>query len=406
MRLPQGGRNWRNWVPVFLFAVAVIAVYKLNIGGAVSWIVRFLGILQPFFIALGLAFVLFVPCQKLEGLFLRIPVIKNNKNPAKGRHIARLTAVLTVYLLLAGLLALVIAIAIPYIIQWVQGIIDALPDYYNTAYQWAQEMTADGMFEGVDVDEKLNEIYASLTAWLTIENVTDMFSGSRLLSGVVGAANSVMNVALAVIASVYMLLERERLLRALHSACGLVIPPRALDTTVEYTQRSVKIFNSYIYSKLIDSLINGVLAWVGLLLCRIPYAPGLAVLVGITNLIPYFGALLSGGVCVLIALLQGNLWGAVGIGVFLLVMQQIDGNIIQPKLFSSTMGINPFYVLLAIVIGGGYGGFWGMFLSVPLMGVLLMIIKDLVKQRKEAREQKQEHTAQCPETGAQQSDDE
>jgi len=122
---------------------------------------------------------------------------------------------------------------------------------------------------------------------------------------------------------------------------------------------------------------------IGLLIFRVPYAVLLGLLLGLLNMIPYFGAIIGGIGVVLVTLLAKNLYAAIGVAIFIVVVQQIDANIIQPRVVGGSVGLRPIYVLLAITLFGGLFGFWGIFLGVPLMAVVQMFVKDAIARRRE-----------------------
>lgn len=113
----------------------------------------------------------------------------------------------------------------------------------------------------------------------------------------------------------------------------------------------------------------------------VPNALLLGMMVGLMNIIPYFGAIIGGVVCVIIAFLSGNIYSALLTGIYIIVMQQVDGNFIQPRIVGSSVGVRPIYVLLAITVGGGLFGFWGILLGVPFMAIVQMLLHDLIDYR-------------------------
>ena len=142
------------------------------------------------------------------------------------------------------------------------------------------------------------------------------------------------------------------------------------------------IFYKYLYGALLDALLVGVVVSIGLLVFRVPYAVLLGLLLGLMNLIPYFGAIIGGIGVVLCTLLTKNIYAAIGVAIYVVVIQQVDGNIIQPRIVGGSVGLRPIYVLLAITLFGGLFGFWGILLGVPLMAVLQMLVKDAIALRR------------------------
>ena len=297
--------------------------------------------------------------------------------------LARPVSVVIVYLLLFGLLTLIGYLALPALYHAIMDFVSAVPGYYNNVMAFLAEYTKEGgILEELHLEERIKDVYTWISNQLTADRIFSYFQG------ILNFTTSLLDIFMALIISVYMLLGRESLVRAVKAVAGLVIKPRGMAFCSIYAHKITKIFYSYFYSQAIDACIVGVLATIGLLIARLPNAPVLGMMLGIMNMIPYFGAIIGGVICVLVALLSGNIYGAVFVAIYVLAMQQIDGNIIQPRIVSNSVGIKAIYVLLAITIGGGFFGFWGIFLGVPFMAMVQMLVKDIIDYRNRQEEQK------------------
>ncbi len=372
-------KNVAQWLGLFLVGAALIVVYKTfdNIGAIGRAVGSLLSILTPFIVGFGIAFLLYAPVNKLDTALRRC---------RKGwwgkwmQRAARPLSVLIVYVLALLVVVLVIYAMIPAVIQALGDFIGQLPTYYNKVLALVREYSAPGgLLEGFDVEGKIQEVYATVQQYLTVERVLSY------VGGVVRFASSLVDVVMALIVSVYMLLGKESLMRTVKSVCSLVFKPRTMNFFSVYSKKVAKICYNYLYSQALDAVVVGVLATVGFLLARMPNAPVMGMLLGLMNMIPYFGALIGGIVCVLVMLLTGNLAGAVFVTAYILVMQQVDANIIQPRIVGQTVGLKPIYVLLGITVGGGLCGFWGIFLGVPAVAVVQMFLTDYIAARR-ARE--------------------
>ena len=360
-----------QWLSMFLLGFSLIAVYKMfdslaEIGGVIGTL---FSVLRPFVIGFAIAFLLYGPVKWFEGLFCR--------SKARWVHkISRPVSVTIVYLLFLGVLALVFYLLLPAVVSALADFINSVPTYYNNVMSFINEHShPGGLLEGFDIQGKVQGLYR----W-----VQDQFTVERILSyvgSVVSLTSSIVDVVLAFVVSVYMLLGKESLFRSVRSASSLFIKKKTTDFLSVYLQKISKIFNRYVYSQLIDACVVGVLATIGYLLAGMPNAPALGIMLGLLNLIPYFGAIIGGAISVLIALLSGNLYSALFIAVYILVMQQIDANIIQPRIVGQTVGIKAIYVLLGITVCGGLFGFWGILLGAPVMAVVRMIILDCLEAR-------------------------
>ena len=161
---------------------------------------------------------------------------------------------------------------------------------------------------------------------------------------------------------------------------GMIIPKERINRLGGVTVRSAHIFYSYIYSQLIDSAIVSVLMTIVFVIIGLPYALLLGILMGLCNIIPYFGSIIGGVGVVLVTLISsGDILKAVIASICIIVVQQLDANLIQPRIVAESVGLKPIYVLLAIMIGSGLFGFVGILISVPVMAVIRMLIVEYIK---------------------------
>lgn len=369
-------KNAAQIISLFLLGCALIVVYKVfdNLGTIGGIIAKLWSIMTPFIVGFGIAFLLFAPVKWLDER------IRRSKWQWMQRA-ARPLAVTIVYLLAIALVSLVIYIAVPALIRAVGDFIEQMPTYYENALSFVRQHSQDGgLLAGFNLEEKVNELYKFLAEQLTVDRIVGY------LSGVVKFASSLIDVLMAFIVSVYMLLGKESLIGAVKSVSSLVIKPKTMGLFSVYSHKIAKIFYNYFYSQIIDAFVVAVLATIGFLIAQIPNAPALGMMLGILNMIPYFGALIGGVICVLVALISGNFYGALFVGIYILVMQQIDANIIQPRIVGHTVGIRPIYVLLGITLGGGIFGFWGVFLGAPFIAVVQMLLSDCIKLKNKKAE--------------------
>lgn len=367
-------KRFSSWASLFLLGAALIVVYKTcdNLDTIWSFVGRVMDILSPFVIGFVLAFLLYGPSNRLEGLLKRKPI------PFVSKH-ARPFAVGTVYVVLVALLVLVIVFAVPAIVTGLFDFVKTLPGYINNAREFIDEYSRDnGILAGLNINERLDAMYKGVMETINGITLSDL---TGYVQGVMGAVSSLVNAVMAFIISLYMLLSRESLVRALRSLLGLFIPQRVMTPLTDYTHKSFKIFYSFLYGQALDALIIGTILAIGMRIFGVPNAWMLGMMVGLMNMIPYFGAIIGGIFCVLITLLSAGPTTALLVAIYIVVMQQIDGNLLQPRIVGSSIGLKPIYVLLAITLGGGLFGFWGIFLGVPVMAVVQLLIKDFISYR-------------------------
>ncbi len=359
------------WLPLFLFVVAVVVFYKVvdRLPQVFSLFFDFLGVLSPFIGGLAIAFVLYRPSYALEKL------LQKSEKPFIKKH-ARGCSVLACYLSLFLILAVILYLLLPRIFESIVNLVQELPNYYESAVEKIKEAAgSEGKLLGFDVAALDN---------LSVEKILGFFDLSSIgkqASGIVGATgNTIVDVVMAFVVSVYVLLDRNQLVKTFVRLLSLVIPRERVNKLKGLTVRVSGIFYSYIYSQLIDCAIVSVLLFIVFSIIGIPYAILLAILMGLCNMIPYFGAIIGGAGVVLVTLVSsGDILKAVIGLVCIIVIQQIDANIIQPRIVSESVGLRPIYVLLAIMIGSGLFGFFGILISVPVMAVIRMIIGDYMK---------------------------
>ncbi len=367
-------KNTAQILSLFLLGCALIVVYKVvdNLGAIGGVIAKLWSIMTPFIVGFGIAFLLFAPVKWMDERLHR----------CRWRWVqraARPLAVAITYLLALAVVALVIYIAIPAVIRAIGDFIDQMPTYYQNALTVVRKYSqSGGLFSGFNLEHKLEELYGFLAEQLTLNRIVGY------LSGVVEFASSLVDVVMAFIVSVYMLLGKESLIKAVKAVCGLVIRPRTMEVFSVYSHKIAKIFYNYFYSQIMDAAVVMVLASVGFLIAQVPNALALGMMLGILNMIPYFGALIGGIVCVLVALISGNFYSALFVAIYILAMQQVDANIIQPRIVGQTVGLRPIYVLLGVTLGGGIFGFWGVFLGAPLIAVVQMILGDCIRRKNRA----------------------
>ena len=340
-------KNLTHLLGFFALGVALIAVYKTFDNFQIIWdfIWKLFDILSPFVIGFALAFLLFAPVNFLE------KKVSKAKPRLISKH-ARAFSVLLVYV--------------------------ALPGYFDQLMKTLEALTEEnGLLAGMNLTDTVNNLYTSyIVPLLKLENAPAYFKG------LMDFTSSLLNIFMALIISVYMLLSRESLVRACKLVCSLFIPERPMAVLAKYIHRSCDILYNYFYSQVLDALLVSIIMTVGCFIFRAPAPVALGFMIGLMNLIPYFGAIIGGVAAVAITLLSGNLYRAILLAVYIVGMQQLDANILQPRIVGDKVGIKPIYVLLAITLGGGLFGFWGIFLGVPTIAIIQMLLIDIIRYRR------------------------
>lgn len=365
----------RRWIWYFSLLAALIVVFKLcdNLSQVVGAIGFIIDILAPFVAGLLIAFLLHRPTLWLERKIAKL----------KGRFwqaAARPLSLVAVYLLLLGIVALAISMVLPHLAASLADLVRSLPGYVEIAIARVEDMMYSGFLQNLDLAGTLDTLYQTL-----FDTVSRLLSTENVLTAlrsVINVTTSIVDVVIAIIVSVYILSGREHLMRESKAVCGLFAPKKRVEVVACYGHRIATIVYHYFYGALLDALVVGVVVSVGLSIFRVPYAVLLGLLLGLLNMIPYFGAIIGCVGIALVTLLTNGFAAAIGVVIFIVVVQQVDANIIQPRVVGGSVGLRPIYVLLAITLFGGLFGFWGIFLGVPMMAVLQMFVKDAIAAKR------------------------
>lgn len=350
-------------------------IYRYN-GFAGFWKQLF-GILQPIIIGLVLAYLLNPIMKFLEGHIMKF-LGSRMKSSSKAKKTSRGIAIAGALLFLVGIFVLLIAAIVPSIAKSVQEMTTSFPDEVNNLIDWIEEFTK-GDSEAAEmvggIIEKASDSWQNF-----VEN--DLLPQAQtylasITSGVIYGVKFVLNVLVGLIVSVYVMASQETFAGQAKKIIYALFRPSQANVIIDTLRKSNEIFGGFITGKILDSAIIGVLAYIVLAIMKMPDTILLAVIIGVTNVIPFFGPFIGAIPSFIIVVLQNPIQGLYFL-IFIVVLQQIDGNIIGPKILGSSTGLSSFWVVFAILVFGGLWGFPGMLLGVPLMAVIYYIAQKLV----------------------------
>lgn len=342
-----------------------------------------LHILSPFIWGLVICYLL-TPFMRLVQKKLFGPLSKKlykNSKRSDGSRFARSMSVLLSELFLLAVLTALVCLIIPQLYSSLQNMVANSPMYIETASRWITQLLED--FPEIEqyVSQTLGQVNTSLMDW--IQNTVLPKLGSlisNVTSGVYYAIMGVYNLVIGIIVSVYVLSNLEQFgasaKRILYSVFSVDIAKKILEG-LEFTDRT---FMGFINGKLLDSAIIGLICYIVCSILRMPYALLVSVIVGVTNIIPFFGPFIGAVPSSIIILLVNPVKCLIFIA-FIILLQQLDGNIIGPKILGSSVGINGFWVMFSIILGAGLFGFWGMLLGVPVFVILYAVITGSVTRK-------------------------
>ncbi len=318
-----------------------------------------MSVLQPFIVGFVIAYLLNTPINYCEK-----KLFQKFKNP-------RIPSLITVYLIALVAIAVLLQLIIPQVGDSVANLIGNLSSYLENVNVMAQDIIERFHLE----EEGLTDLVAD---YQTIINRAAEFitvSVPNLLNLGIAVGNGLVTALTALIASIYMLAGKDRFVAQMKKLVFALFPVKRSSRILDVAKRANYIFVSFINGKIIDSAIIGVLCFGLTLLLRIPYPELVSVVVGITNVIPFFGPFIGAVPCLMI-LLMVNPWAALRFLIMILALQQFDGNILGPKILGNSTGLSALWVLVGIVVGGGLFGFMGMLLGVPTFAVLYSLVRE------------------------------
>jgi len=355
-------------VLIVLFAVLInhIAV----IGNILSMVIR---AISPFIYGLLFTFIM-LPLRKL----VENDILKNTKLENKTKRIIAVIAAMVVFLLV---LATFFVVLIPQLFDSIKTFVDSIGGYVRTIR---------GMIARLDAyDEKLAGFLGdmvtnggkALSDWLT----GAQGGMSQILNYSLNVARGILNVLIGMIISMYLLFDEEKFKKQIKMVMFGYLNEKTAADLLHLMRLTKNTFNRFIFGKFIDSLIIGFICYFSCLILQIPYPLLIAFVVGITNMIPVFGPII-GAVPLIFILLIINPLKSLEFAVFILVLQQIDGNIIGPKILGGAVGLPTLWVMFAIIAGGALFGIVGMFIGVPVFSVIYELTEERVHNNLKAKE--------------------
>lgn len=370
--------NRKSTIRIILIIFSSILFYTVlqnleAVRGAMAAAAR---ILSPVFIGAAIAFIVNIPMRLLEDNVYSL-IIKKRPGAIKAR---RPVCLILSILIIFGLFALIIGLIAPEFAATVMSIAQTLPSQVNDLIARADELI--GRFnlplEDVNLFEKIDWNSVSRTIVAGLSNTGAMINKtigvtSNVLSGL-------FNFVIGFVLSIYILASKEKLCRQGARLLRVILPEAACDRIFRVLAMSSGVFTKFISGQCVEALILGALCYIGMLIFRMPYALMISALIAVTALIPVFGAFIGTSVGALMILLISPL-KAVGFVLFIIILQQIESNVIYPRVVGNSVGLPGIWVLLSVTLFGSIFGAVGLLLGVPFCAVLYCLVRDFVKKR-------------------------
>lgn len=366
---------WTKWLYWFSFSVAVIGVYKTldSFSEIYNWINEITSVIMPFLLGILVAYLLYLPARKIETLYkkAKFKIIKNK---------ARTLAVFTTYIIVVLLIIIIINFIIPAISESIADLAGNFKEYYNSAVKMLDNIPQNDIIDKLNLKESIKKISEfDITSYFNIERVIDY------IKGVMGVASTIFSIFVTIVVSIYILLERGEILAFLKNLTAAIFDNKKYKKISRYFYKTNEIFFKFLVSQLLDAIVVGILTSIAMILLKVKYAVLLGFMIGLFNIIPYFGAIIAVILAIIITMFTGGISKAVWLAIIIIILQQIDANIINPKIVGNSLKLSPLLVIFAVTIGGAYFGILGMFLAVPVIAVLKIVVLDYIEYKNNKR---------------------
>ncbi len=362
-------------------AIVLFAVVLYRIDDIMNGVSQLMSILSPLIVGLFIALMMRPPIRFIEQLLSRLS--RGGKPTRTQMKLYRALSLVIMYAVLFTLVVGFLVIVVPqfvYSAQSLTGAITGVVTEHRADIEWFLRE-----FNITDITGQSSQ--NMLLQWEDIMHTGMDYLGKLLLSLLNMSYNIwgvSVNLFMSVIISIYMLFGREKFLAQGKKLCCAFLKPEQVCVLTYWTGRIHQIFTGFISGKLIETVVVGVACYIGMLVFRMDYALLISVIVAVTNIIPFIGAFL-GGVIGVVILLMVNPVSALWFLVFIVVLQQLDGNVFGPRILGDSLGISSFWVILAIMLGGGLFGVTGMIVFIPIFAVLYEMMSALVRNRLKKR---------------------
>lgn len=371
--------NKSNFRLYLLCACVAVAFFWLlqNLEVFFGWADFLLSVLRPFIVGGVLAFILNIPLSRIRPMFSKGWF-------AQHPGTANALSLLLTYLLFFAAITGIVLFIIPPFSDSIRTFAENFEGYYHFALDGITRFAANvnpEMWTQLGLTEKLNDLYQSLPQ--IVETVGTWLVGG-LYDAVTGLVGGVADTFLGFLVSLYVLADKQGMKRQGSRVIKALLPKKIAIPLLRVIRLTSRTFSAFFSGQIIEAVILGVLCFIGMSIFRFPYAPMISVILGVTNMIPIVGPLLGTIPCALLILLaEGDLLRTIWFVAFIIVLQQLEANIIYPRVVGTQVGMPSFWVLTAVVVGGGLFGVAGMIVGIPILAVVRKLLFEEVDRREQ-----------------------
>lgn len=374
------GGFWKHYLSWFILGILLIIFYKTidSFGAIFSWVGALVKLLMPFLLAALLAFILYSPCKAVEKLYK-----KAKPNFISKR--ARKLSVITIYVLLILFIVFLVKIIFPMLSQSIIELASNFPNYFNKAKEFIKSQPEDSLWAKLNIVDLVNSleetnITDTIIGWFDFNNV------SKYVQGIANVAKGVFNIFVTIVVSIYILLERSDIKSFGKNLLKAICSKEGYEKFAKYYNDTNSIFYRFISAQIIDAIIVGIITTIAMTIMKVKYAALLGFVIGVMNVIPYFGAIIGVGIAIIITIFTGGLIQALWLAIVLIILQQVDANIINPKILGNSLQISRILIIFSITFFGAYFGVLGMFLGVPIIALIKVFVLDFIDEKNKEKE--------------------
>jgi len=335
-------------------------------------------VLSPFIIGLILTFFLVSPVKFTEKHLLRLRFFRTR--PA----LANLLSIITSYVVIFGIVIIVLVYVIPQVFAGLSTLLSLLIDALESIYNNLDTLLADwdesswsSLISGKVLRDSLGSILSSLTA--NLEGIAGTVL-PKLYQTVASVASGSLNTLVGLIVSIYLIADRHSIAYSGKRVLYAFLKKERANQILDLAHETLTIFRRFFVGKALDSLIIGILCYILMNIFGLPYAELISVIVGVTNVIPFFGPFIGAIPSILIILMSSPMEAFI-FAILILALQQLDGNVIGPAILGNSLGLKPIWIIFSVTVGGGLFGLVGMIAGVPTFTVIYTLFKRWIDRR-------------------------
>lgn len=353
-------KQYIEYVAILCIAVIITGWVLKDSESIKNFVLHFFSILSPFFIGFGIAYILEQPISKLESHI-------KGKNQKRKRSFI----ILGVYLFLIIAIVIVAVVLVPMVISNGMSLADDITQWSKTIPDRLNQLDF-GNYESFLIDQlsKISEKISEITSSLL----------TNIVGIITGITTAIFNVVLGIIISIYMLLDKHRFAKMFKKVVALIFKEEKSKVIFHFVHEANTVFSHFLTGLLVQAFILAILATIGFTILGVKYAIVLGLIIGMTNIIPYFGPFIGSIPAVLTTLMYDPI-KAIWVIVLIIILQQIDGNVVGPRVMGNYIGLAPIWIILSITLGGGLFGLLGMLLAIPIGAIIKIMLTEMIKTR-------------------------